>query len=103
MDEGQILGRYDARFTGLRYEPGTENVDYDPSDEAVAGPLTAAFNDYIRRELKFESDLPYETVAAVDPWNFGDAGNGYPNTAEDLRHAMTRNPYLKVWDHLQLL
>ena len=96
-DDNRILGRYDARFTGLRYEPGTENVDYDPSDEAVLGPLTAAFNDYIRRELKFESDLPYETIANVDPWNFGDAGDGFPNTADDLRKAMTRNPYLKIW------
>ncbi len=96
-DEGRVLGRYDSRFTGVRYEPGTDDFDYDPSDEAVAGPLTAAFNDYIRRELKFESDLPYETVANVEPWNFGSAGEGFPNTAEDLRKAMTRNPYIKVW------
>ncbi len=96
-DEGRVMGRYDARFTGVRYEPGTDDFDYDPSDEAVAGPLTAAFNDYIRRELKFESDLPYETIANVEPWNFGNAGDGFPNTAEDLRKAMTRNPYLKVW------
>jgi carboxypeptidase C (cathepsin A) len=97
MDEGRIVGRYDARFTGLRYEPGTDDGEYDPSDEAVNGPLTAAFNDYVRRELKFESDLPYQTTADVDPWNFGDAVNGFPDTADDLRHAMTRNPYLKVW------
>ena len=100
--EGRILGRFDARFTGHRYEPGTDlafdqSGEYDPSDEAVGGPLTAAFNDYVRRELKFESDLPYETSVDVTPWNFGDAGNGFPNTAEDLRKAMTRNPYLKVW------
>lgn len=96
--EGRILGRYDARFSGVRYEPGLNSAnEYDPSDEAVNGPLTAAFNDYVRRELKFESDIPYEAVADVDPWNFGDAGGGFPNTAEDLRHAMTRNPYLKVW------
>ena len=66
--EGKVLGRYDARFSGLRYEPGTDqNDEYDPSDEAVNGPLSAAFNDYIRRELKFESDLPYELVADVQP------------------------------------
>ena len=63
----------------------------------MSGPLTAAFNDYVRRELKFESDIPYETIADVNPWNFGDAGAGFPNTAEDLRKAMTRNPYLKIW------
>ncbi len=96
--EGKMLGRLDARFSGFRYEPGTDQEDeYDPSDEAVTGPIAAAFNDYIRRELKFESDIPYELETDVDPWNFGDAVNGFPNTAEDLRKAMTRNPYLKVW------
>ena len=96
-DEGKIVGRLDSRFTGLRYEPGADTPEYDPSNEAVFGPLTAAFNDYVRRELKFESDIPYEGIAEVDPWNFGDAGAGFPNTAEDLRKAMTRNPYLKIW------
>ncbi len=96
--EGRNVGRFDSRFTGLSYNPGEGSAEeYDPSDEAVSGPLTAAFNDYVRRELKFESDIPYETVADVQPWNFGDAGSGFPNTAEDLRKAMTRNPYLKVW------
>jgi carboxypeptidase C (cathepsin A) len=97
--EGKMVGRFDARFTGQRYAPGTDGNDgeYDPSDEAVTGPLCAAFNDYVRRELKFESDIPYEAVADVSPWNFGTDGGGYPNTAEDLRRAMTRNPYLKIW------
>ena len=96
--ENRMLGRYDARFSGFRYEPGTDNADeYDPSDEAVTGPLSAAFNDYVRRELQFDSDIPYELSTDVDPWNFGDAANGFPNTVEDLRKAMTRNPYLKVW------
>jgi carboxypeptidase C (cathepsin A) len=100
--EGKMLGRLDARFSGYRYEPGADAAsdqeqEYDPSSEAVNGPLGAAFNDYVRRELKFESDLPYELSADVEPWNYGDAANGFPNTAEDLRKAMTRNPYLKIW------
>jgi carboxypeptidase C (cathepsin A) len=100
--EGKMLGRLDARFTGFRYDPGTDlksdqEEEYDPSGEATTGPLTAAFNDYVRRELKYESDIPYETITDVSPWNFGDAGNGFPNTGEDLRRAMTRNPYLKIW------
>ena len=97
-EQGRLVGRFDARFTGLRYAPGEDGADeYDPSDEAVTGPLTATFNDYVRRELKFENDIPYETEIDVSPWNFGDASGGFPNTAEDLRRAMTRNPYLKVW------
>jgi carboxypeptidase C (cathepsin A) len=96
-DEDRVVGRYDGRFTGVRYQPATDGEEYDPSDEAVVGPLSAAFNDYVRRELKFESDLPYETLANVGPWNYGSAEGGYPNTAENLLRAMTRNPYLKVW------
>jgi carboxypeptidase C (cathepsin A) len=98
--EGKMLGRLDARFSGFRYEPGTDGAsdgEYDPSSEAVNGPLGAAFNDYVRRELKFESDLPYELETDVSPWNFGDTANGFPNTADNLRKAMTRNPYLKIW------
>ena len=98
-DEDKLLGRFDARFTGPRYEPGTDAGynEWDPSDEATTGPMLAAFNDYVRRELKFESDIPYESSTDVSPWNFGDAGGGWPNTADDLRKAMTRNPYLKIW------
>jgi carboxypeptidase C (cathepsin A) len=100
--EGKMLGRLDARFSGFRYEPGSDassdaDQEYDPSSEAVNGPLGAAFNDYVRRELHFESDIPYELETDVWPWNFGDAISGYPGTTDDLRKAMTRNPYLKVW------
>jgi carboxypeptidase C (cathepsin A) len=97
--EGRYLGRYDARFSGVSYTPGDAQADddYDPSFEAAGPPFIAAFNDYVRRELKYESDIPYESLTDVQPWNFGDAGNGFPNTSEDLRKAMTRNPYLKVW------
>jgi carboxypeptidase C (cathepsin A) len=99
LGEGRYVGRYDARFTGISYSPGDTQgeADYDPSFEAVGPPLVAAFNDYVRRELKYESDMTYESLTDVQPWNFGDAGEGFPNTAEALRKAMTRNPYLKVW------
>ena len=95
MDRNREIGRYDSRFTGIRYRPGTDQPDFDPSDEAVNGPFTATFNDYVRRELHFESELPYETVTNVRPWM--NAENRYLNVAEDLRKAMSRNPYLKVW------
>ena len=97
-DKNRSIGRYDARFTGIRYEPGTEEYDFDPSYEAVLGPYSATLNDYVRRELKFESDLPYEMIADVRPWNFANvAQNQYLDVAEDLRKAMSRNPYLKLW------
>jgi Carboxypeptidase C (cathepsin A) len=97
-DKNRSIGRYDARFTGIRYEPGTEEYDFDPSYEAVLGPYSAMMNDYLRRELKFESDLPYEMIADVRPWNYANvAQNKYLDVAEDLRKAMSRNSYLKLW------
>jgi carboxypeptidase C (cathepsin A) len=94
-NENRSVGRYDSRFTGIRVHPGTDSEDFDPSDEAVVGPFTGAFNDYVRRELKFETDLAYETVADVNPWSL--AENKYLDVAANLKQAMSRNPYLKVW------
>jgi carboxypeptidase C (cathepsin A) len=95
-DKDRSIGRYDARYTGIRYDPGTEDYAYDPSFEAVNGPFTSAFNDYIRRELKYETDLPYNTMTDVEPWDYSTVENSYLDVAEDLRKAMSRHPYLKV-------
>ena len=93
--QNRSVGRYDSRFTGIRLHPGTDTEDFDPSDEAVNGPFTAAFNDYVRRELNFQTDLPYETIAEVNPWSL--AENKYLDVASSLKEAMSRNPYLKIW------
>ncbi len=52
-------------------DPGSERVEYDPSFELLKGPFEAAINDYLRRDLRFESDLPYEILADVGPWKLG--------------------------------
>ncbi len=96
--QNRSIGRYDCRLTGIRYQPGTAVTDFDPSYEAVFGSYTACFNDYVRRELKFESDLPYNALTdEVRPWNYSNVQNEYLNTAELLHRAMSRNPHLRVW------
>ncbi len=96
--EGLIIGRYDGRLTGRNFDGVSEGSDYDPSFAATLGPFSGAFNDYIRTELKFESDMPYEILTGrVHPWDFNDARNRYLNVADTLREAMTHNPYLKVF------
>jgi carboxypeptidase C (cathepsin A) len=94
-DENRSIGRLDSRFTGIRLNPATDSQDFDPSVEAVNGPFSSAFNDYVRRDLRFETDLPYETIAQVNPWTL--AENKYLNVASNLKEAMSRNRYLKVW------
>jgi carboxypeptidase C (cathepsin A) len=97
-DQNRSVGRYDCRLTGIRYAPGTAQAEFDPSYEAVYGAYTAGFNDYVRRELKVENDLPYNALTGeVRPWNYNNVQNEYLNTAELLHRAMSRNTSLKVW------
>lgn len=93
--QGLILGAYDARITGRDGDPASRYPDFDPSSAAVMGPFSAAMNSYVRTELKFEDDLPYEILAGVQPWNYG-ARNSYPNASESLASVMNHEPYLKV-------
>ena len=97
-EEKRTVGRLDSRFTGIDRDAAGEQFDYDPSLAAITGPYTATLNDYVRRELKYESDLPYEILTSrVQPWDYGTHQNQYVNVAETLRGAMTQNPYLKVF------
>ena len=94
-NEGLILGAYDARLTGRDGDAAANGPEYDPASAAVMGPFSAAMNSYVRGELKFEDDLPYELLAGVQPWNYS-AHNSYPNASDRLASVMNQNPYLKI-------
>ena len=91
--DGKAPGRFDSRYSGLVYNP--DDVG-DPSFVAVRGAFDATINAYLRGELKFESDLPYNILADVGPWHF-DAENRYLDVGQNLAQSMTENPRLKVW------
>jgi len=94
-DEGLILGAYDARLTGRDGDPAATAPEFDPANAAVLGPFSAGMNSYVRSELKFEDDLPYELFAGVQPWNYG-ARNTFANAGERLASVMNQNPHLKI-------
>jgi carboxypeptidase C (cathepsin A) len=97
-DERRTVGRLDSRFTSYDRDAAGEYYDFDPSYAVIQGPYTATLNDYVRRELRFESDLPYEILTGrVHPWDYTSHQNQYVNVAETLRQAMTMNPYLRVF------
>lgn len=97
-DEGKTVGRFDSRFTGIDRDSAGENYEYDPSSAVIQGAYTATLNDYVRGELEFESDLPYEILSGrVHPWDYSSHQNEYVNVADTLRKAMTTNPALKVY------
>ncbi len=96
-DQRLILGRYDARITGLDADPGSAAPDYDPSFSLYLPVYASTINDYVHRQLKYESDLDYKVLSeSVGPWDFGRGGFGYLNVTGDLRSAMLDNPNLKV-------
>ena len=94
-DQGLILGAYDARITGRDDDPASEYPDFDPSAAAVMGPFSAAMNAYVRQDLKFKDDLPYEILASVQPWNYG-ARDTYASVGDRLADIMNQNPYMRV-------
>jgi len=97
-ERGLTVGRLDSRLIGRDRLGVKETPEYDPLLTNILGPYTAAFYDYIRRELKFESDLPYEILSGfVHPWSYREFENQYVNVGETLRAAMTYNPHLKVF------
>jgi carboxypeptidase C (cathepsin A) len=96
-EKRRTVGRLDTRFLGMDRDAAGEVWESDPSMDAIMGPYTAALYDYVRTELKYESDLPYEILnGKVWPWSYADHENRYLNVAETLRHAMCVNPHLKV-------
>jgi carboxypeptidase C (cathepsin A) len=97
-DEAITVGRLDSRFLGRDRDAAGERYEYDPSMSAILGPYTGTFNHYVRAELGYESDLPYEILTGkVHPWNFDIAQNRYLDVAEPLRQAMHKNAHLKVF------
>ena len=95
--EGLSVGRLDARYTSRDRDGVGEAPDGDPSYAAILGAYGATLNDYVRRELSYASDLPYEVLTSLHTsWRFEGFENRFVNVAEKLRGAMHANPALRV-------
>ncbi len=96
-DERTTVGRLDSRFTGRDADATGTTSEYDPSYSAIQGPYTAVLNDYVRGELGYENDTPYEILTGrVHPWKWRN-GQGYVDMSDSLRVAMSKNPHLMVF------
>jgi carboxypeptidase C (cathepsin A) len=96
-DEGRTVGRLDSRYTGIDRDAAGEEFEYDPAMVQIFGPYAAAANDYVRNDLRFEADIPYEVIKPlyVD-WGWKDYANRYAAVGETLRKAMTMNQNMRV-------
>jgi carboxypeptidase C (cathepsin A) len=97
-DEHKVLGQFDARLTGFDLNATSNYPEIDPSFSSFFAAYSATFNEYVRHDLQFKSDLPYEVLTGkVMPWNFQNPGTtGYLDVSGDLRGALAKNPHMKV-------
>jgi len=91
-DRGLTVGRLDARYRGRDREDAGESYDYDPALSAWNHAFAPAINDYMHNVLGFRTDLQYYLFGPVNPWN-----RGGDDTGENLRQAMSENPYLHLF------
>ena len=110
-DGRKTLGRYDMRFEGVDLDAAGENPSYDASDVDISGAFIGAFDDYLERELKYQSTDAYRPRAnSIGQWDWkhrptsGGPGMGggfgeqsQPYVAADLASAIRKNPHLKVF------
>ncbi|MBI9044148.1 MAG: hypothetical protein JEZ06_06665 [Anaerolineaceae bacterium] len=96
-DENITIGRLDSRYTGFDRDSVGEIHEIDPSYSAILGPYSSTMNDYLRSDLQFDLDLPYEILSSVhETWTFKPFQGQYVNTGEYLRNAFQYHPGLKV-------
>jgi carboxypeptidase C (cathepsin A) len=91
-EKRRTVGRIDTRFLGIDADAAGERYEYDSSLASYDGAYVAMFQDYVRRDLKWNTDMYYTLKARVQPWDQGQPGA----PAEALRSAMTQQTYLKV-------
>jgi carboxypeptidase C (cathepsin A) len=94
----QTVGRLDGRFTGWDPDYAREHWENDPSSTAIMGAYAAALNHYVRAELEYPNDLPYEVLSETtnESWSFKEFENSHVTVADKLAAAMRANPHLKV-------
>jgi carboxypeptidase C (cathepsin A) len=101
---GVTIGYYDGRYTSPTYDLLEENAQAMPSYSGIVGAFTAAFNSYVRDELKFGEGMTYKVLpnAPSQQWKWKsatNAGQGWPsapNVEPDLVSDLLDNAGLQV-------
>lgn len=97
-DERRHVGRLDSRFMSWDHDVVDDMPEFDPSMNGIIPPFTSVLNPYFRTELGYESDVEYHIIRGLGrEWDWGNAMKGYSDTSDDLRSAMAKNPYMKVF------
>ncbi len=105
QDESDLTtGRLDTRFSGPTFDPLSKEAEYDPQSAAISSAYVSAFNDYVRKDLKYGENKEYKPeIELFKWWSFAHKPPGVPfalpgatNVMLDLATAMKYNPQLKI-------
>lgn len=98
-DAGKFLGFMDGRVIGVATSRASAYEPFDPAFFLTIGPYAATFNDYVRRELLFESSLNYEWLSREvhGAWRY-EADGHYLYVTDNLGQAMAANTRLKAFN-----
>jgi carboxypeptidase C (cathepsin A) len=92
----ELVGTLDSRIVADNPQPAAHS-GFDPAIAAGRPPFTSVFNDYVRSDLRYESDQEYYVLGGgIGHWDW-EAKNSYADTSENLRNAMVKNPSMKVF------
>jgi carboxypeptidase C (cathepsin A) len=58
-DANLTTGALDSRFSGPTMDPLSKEAEYDPQSAATRSAYVSAFNEYVRKDLKFGTDKMY--------------------------------------------
>lgn len=105
-DERQQIGLLDSRYKGFPNNLATEPFAFmhqyhfaDPMYSALHGVFVSAFQQYLRRDLRYETEMSYEALSlpVAANWDYSRVTNRYLYAADNLRSVMTANPDMKVF------
>src|SRR5882757_1569584 len=106
-DASLTTGRLDTRFSGPDIDPLSQRADYDPQSTALGSAYVSAFNEYVRKDLRYGEGKDFKhSISAGRNWSFvhqqpgqnqrfGSSRQG-SNVMPDLANAMKINPNLKT-------
>ena len=105
-DQRLQVGLLDSRYRGFPnslaaepYAAAYQYALYDPSDSAVSGVFAAALQQYLRRDLRYDSEAVYEVLSlpVAASWDYNRVTNRYLYAADNLRSVMSANPDMDVF------
>ena len=103
-DQTVTTGTLDTRFLGATLDPLSKVASYDPQSSAISAAYVSAFNNYVRRTLRYGEGIEFKSgIDIYGDWDYKHQPPGadkpliaLPNVLPDLAVAMKQDPDLKV-------